>query len=266
MANTIKIKRGSGEPSTLEYGELGFDTYNGFLYIGDENKDVIPVKVEEAFEATHAIGASLAENAKNATTASTCTGNATTATKLATARTIRTNLSSTSAVSFNGTANIMPGVIGILPTSRGGTGTSSISAFVLTYIYPIGSIYTSVNSTSPAELFGGTWERLTGRFLLGTDSGLTDDNGDEITATYEAGATGGETTHTLTTSEIPSHHHGSYYTGNTSETLRYPWLSGSGTGSNMGYGPVYAGGGKAHNNMPPYVSVYMWKRIEDEAS
>ena len=58
------------------------------------------------------------------------TGNATTATKanqLTTARTIRTNLASTSTASFNGTANITPGVTGILPVANGGTGASSSS-------------------------------------------------------------------------------------------------------------------------------------------
>ena len=62
--------------------------------------------------------------------------------------------------------------------------------------YPVGSIYMSVNSTSPATLFGGTWVRLKDKFLLGA--------GD----TYTAGDTGGAATHTLTTSEMPSHSHG----------------------------------------------------------
>lgn len=63
-------------------------------------------------------------------------------------------------------------------------------------IYPIGSIYMSVASTSPETLFGGTWAQLKDRFLLGA--------GD----TYTAGDTGGNATHTLTTNEMPSHSHG----------------------------------------------------------
>ena len=79
-------------------------------------------------------------------------------------------------------------------------------------VYPVGSIYMSVVATSPATLFGGTWEKLKDRFLLGS--------GD----TYSAGSTGGAATvsytpagsnsggsvgnHTLTTTEIPSHNHG----------------------------------------------------------
>ncbi len=58
----------------------------------------------------------------------TITGNAGSATKLATARTIRTNLASTTAASFNGTANITPGVTGILPVANGGTGVTSLNA------------------------------------------------------------------------------------------------------------------------------------------
>ena len=62
-------------------------------------------------------------------------------------------------------------------------------------VYPVGSIYMSVNNTSPASLFGGTWEQLKDRFLLGC--------GD----TYSNGATGGEASHVLTEEEMPSHEH-----------------------------------------------------------
>ena len=61
--------------------------------------------------------------------------------------------------------------------------------------YPVGSIYMSVNSTNPGELFGGTWKQIQGRFLLGQGSG------------YSAGAMGGEASHTLTVAEMPSHYH-----------------------------------------------------------
>ena len=62
-------------------------------------------------------------------------------------------------------------------------------------IYPVGAIYMSVSSTSPASLFGGTWEQIQNRFLLAA--------GD----TYAAGKTGGEATHTLTVEEMPAHNH-----------------------------------------------------------
>lgn len=63
-------------------------------------------------------------------------------------------------------------------------------------IWPIGSIYMSVSPTDPATLFGGTWERIQGRFLFAADS------------KHAAGSTGGEETHKLTESEMPSHNHG----------------------------------------------------------
>ena len=66
-------------------------------------------------------------------------------------------------------------------------------------IYPVGSIYITANATNPSVLFGGTWEQLKGKFLVGVDSSDTD---------FEtSGKTGGEKTHTLTVDEIPSHTH-----------------------------------------------------------
>lgn len=116
-------------------------------------------------------------------------------------------------------------------------------------VYGVGSIYMSTNATSPAELFGGTWEQIKDRFLLAC--------GDN----YSAGATGGSATHTLTINEMPSHTHKQ---------------SGSASGINqdgnilqIGYSgnlkevadATLTGGGQAHNNMPPYLAVYIWKRV-----
>lgn len=117
--------------------------------------------------------------------------------------------------------------------------------------YPVGSIYLSVTDTDPATLFGGTWERIGGRFLIGADD------------TYAAGSTGGEAEHTLTIDEMPKHNHGidNYNTaGNTTPFLTVQAQDKVGFGNNIQ--TMYAGGGKAHNNMPPYLSVYMWKRTE----
>lgn len=116
--------------------------------------------------------------------------------------------------------------------------------------YPVGAIYLSVNDTDPATLFGGTWERICGKFLLGADD------------TYAAGSTGGEAEHTLTIDEMPSHNHGidNYNTaGNTTPFLTVQAQGKIGFGSNIQ--TMYAGGGKPHNNLPPYLSVYMWKRV-----
>ena len=74
-------------------------------------------------------------------------------------------------------------------------GNVSLSVGVLD-AYPVGSIYMSVNSTNPSQLFGGTWEAIAGgRVLIGQNT------------SYPAGSTGGEATHTLTTNEMPSHSH-----------------------------------------------------------
>lgn len=116
---------------------------------------------------------------------------------------------------------------------------------------PVGCLYISFESTSPATLFGGSWTQLKDRFLLAV--------GD----TYKsAGLTGGEADHTLTVAEMPSHRHGASegqfhaYTGsNGADTV-----SGGTNFKSIQY-TAYVGDGGAHNNMPPYLAVYMWKRI-----
>lgn len=126
---------------------------------------------------------------------------------------------------------------------------------LLNAVYPIGSIYMSVNSTDPSTLFGGTWEQLKDRFLLGS--------GD----TYTNGATGGEATHTLTINEMPSHDHQSVWsrTGTSDAIGSFAGVSVSLSNSAMpgmtDSRTSYTGGSQAHNNMPPYLVVYMWKRV-----
>ena len=147
---------------------------------------------------------------------------------------------------------------------------------------PIGSIYISVNSTNPANYFGGTWEQIKDRFLLACGN------------SYGNGTTGGEASHTLTGNEIPSHSHsfttngagghnhsGLYWTGSTPIALsgynattsgyRTGYSSGSvnpgymvtgwagdhsHSGTTSSYGSTWG-----HNNMPPYLAVYVWKRV-----
>ena len=116
--------------------------------------------------------------------------------------------------------------------------------------YPVGSIYMSVNSTSPATLFGGTWTEITGRFLLAHDS------------SHPAGSTGGEFSTTLTVDTMPTHRHEQYVTANDGgSAVRNDYSSDQhGYAYAQGVSTSYTGGGKAHNNTPPYLSVYMWKR------
>lgn len=127
------------------------------------------------------------------------------------------------------------------------------SADIVDLVYPVNSYYISHSHTSPAELFGGTWYRVQSRFLWGT------------TTTGTIGATAGEQTHTLTANEIPSHRHSSNSIGiattstssTAGEAMRSATLSNS--YGNTGY-TAYTGGGAAHNNMPPYVNVAIWRR------
>lgn len=150
---------------------------------------------------------------------------------------------------------------------------------LIDYIYPIGSIYLSVNSTSPATLFGGSCTQLKDRFLLGAGS------------TYSSGATGGAATHKLSVAEMPSHAHDTPFFNNMtnngemksdfvgvfgkgvtasqalkdtgqSSTMEMWWINQTNTaeGNEWAYLTSAKGSGSAHNNMPPYLVVYMWKR------
>jgi len=154
-----------------------------------------------------------------------------------------------------------------------------LKAYVVDSIYPVGSIYMSVNSTSPATLFGGTWTQLKDRFLLGAGT------------TYSNGATGGAATHKLTVAEMPSHAHDTPFFNNmtnngemksdfigvfgkgmtasaaikemgASSTMEMWWINQTNTaeGNEWSYLTSSKGGNTAHNNMPPYLVVYMWKR------
>ena len=177
-------------------------------------------------------------------------------------------------------------------------------------IYPVGSIYMSVNPTSPATLFGGTWEQIQDTFLLAAGQ------------SYAAGSTGGEATHALTPAETAmknhthtmnhghgftqptvnggysanaitggSHSHGlkmymtdgqvshgwcldnvettnryeSQYTESSTHTHNLPSHTHTVSGGAVADYTGSSGGqteanGSDHNNMPPYLSVYVWKR------
>ena len=131
---------------------------------------------------------------------------------------------------------------------------------ILEMIYPIGSIYMSVNSANPKDLFGfGEWERwCSGRVPVGVWENDTDFNAPD--------KYGGEKTHTLTLNEIPNHVHGfsiNIQHGDGGTTSGESLTSGLQVSGRRRYHDVtdYSGGGAAHNNMPPYQVCYMWKRI-----
>lgn len=143
-----------------------------------------------------------------------------------------------------------------------GTNTQKIKwSALVNKLYPVGCIYQSTSSTSPASFLGGTWERIKDKFILAA--------GD----TYAAGKTGGEASHALTVDEMPAHRHAGIDIDN---LYCFGWENGSLTGVNFKnfYGGTYwgnnvqnrltsgyAGGSTAHNNMPPYLTAYIWKRI-----
>jgi len=125
--------------------------------------------------------------------------------------------------------------------------TAAINAIV----YPIGSIYTNMAvATNPATLLGmGTWVAFgEGRVLVGKASSGTFDT---------LVATGGAETHTLSIAEIPAHTH-----SGTSQlsSQRNDALANQGRFDSAGTATGSTGGGDAHNNLQPYIVVYMWKR------
>ena len=123
-------------------------------------------------------------------------------------------------------------------------------------IYPIGSIYMSVNSTSPVTLFGGTWVQLKDRFLLGAGS------------SYSNGATGGTNSHThdLSNGYGKMSSSGNYLHWNYKyvDTYNTNWTLGVTSSSNatnsLGDGMDLGGNTGSTSNMPPYLVVYIWKR------
>lgn len=133
-------------------------------------------------------------------------------------------------------------------TTSGGSWSDVGGGLKLTDVYPVGSIYLTVNNTNPSTwITGTTWVQIKDTFLLGA--------GD----TYTGGATGGEATHTLTVEEIPSHAHNytlyKYNNLNNATGSSSTFWNGTNTVASSS-----TGGGEAHNNMPPYLVVYMWKR------
>lgn len=130
-------------------------------------------------------------------------------------------------------------------------------------IYPVGSIYLSTSSADPSTLFGGTWEAISGRFLIGVGKN-TDDN--KETWSFAAGQAHGEYNHTLTINQMPSHTHDFLLAiDGGSDVNNVDRVALNGYGNSRWWGNLYkmgnTGGNAPHNNMPPYLAVYIWKRI-----
>lgn len=141
---------------------------------------------------------------------------------------------------------------------------------ILNMMWPVGSIYISIDSTNPNTKFGGTWSQIKGRFLLGTGSLENNNNGyfGQVTAgqvNAPAGEKGGEAYHKLSINEMPKHSHNSNVRLQWYNDVGYGPMFNQGNPSNIGVdrGITYtseAGGDNSHNNIPPYYAVYIWQR------
>ncbi len=123
---------------------------------------------------------------------------------------------------------------------------------LLDIVYPVGSVYITFVEISPTDAIGGTWELLENTFLYSSADA--------------AGTTGGEETHLLTIQEMPRHHH-EYQDGAWGWSASVGFNSGkyhipaSNNGDAMTAPNPVRGGSQAHNNMPPYITVHIYRRI-----
>ena len=157
---------------------------------------------------------------------------------------VKQNKQLSSAITVNGTSYSQ------VESALGGLASAVSKSVLLDLFYPVGTIYESANSSfNPNTAWGGSWSKIEGKFLLGSST------------SYTIGSTGGEATHTLTESEMPRHRH-------TYSDLLEPlgelgtYIVGAGNEQVLKAGEytTYAGGDGAHNNMPPYQVVNIWKR------
>lgn len=132
-------------------------------------------------------------------------------------------------------------------------------------IYPVGSLYFSINNTNPSTLFGGTWVNFgEGKTLIGVDQNDPNFNNSLLE--------GGEKEHTLSVEEMPSHSHneklpdsyrigvsggaGAYLSDATNPSTPY-----AGSCYDSAYTTTNTGSSTPHNNLPPYITVFIFKRI-----
>lgn len=136
-----------------------------------------------------------------------------------------------------------------------------VLAAVVERDHPVGSLYISENATSPAELYGGTWERIGGKFIIGASD------------TYPAGSTGGSATHTQAQNEVAGHIHGQkiWAQGSTgTEVLGF--ASGQYKVFSASASALILNAGSTNENynqdgtipmdiLNPHYSAYIWRRV-----
>lgn len=130
-------------------------------------------------------------------------------------------------------------------------GNTLVDATFYEYVHTVGAvIFTFNDSFSPSALWGGSWSRVTNRFLIGSGG------------TYSTGVTGGEANVTLTENQMPSHRHNFVTAMQSWGHLRQDgdqqiWI----IGTENQQGLTYAGNNQPHNNMPPYIGCNIWRKI-----
>lgn len=141
-----------------------------------------------------------------------------------------------------------------------------VLAAVVERDHPVGSLYISDNATSPAKLYGGTWERIEGKFIMGASGN------------YPAGSKGGEATHKLTESELPNITGDFEFQSDGNNQGIVNGATGAFRLGQMALGAFYPnnkidedntarqvrmsfGSNSPHNNIPPYYSMYIWRRV-----
>lgn len=161
------------------------------------------------------------------------------------------------------------------------TDMQSLQSIILNTVYPVGSLYTSFNSTSPANIVGGTWVQIQNCFLMAAGSSYAiGTSGGSATHTHTSAAHTHTTAgHTLTVNEMPSHKHGIYSgygdTSNNTDAFRYQyWASnnqkfntflsesvgGGASHSHGDTGSTTPGNTGSSSSLPPYKTIYMWQR------
>ena len=136
-----------------------------------------------------------------------------------------------------------------------------IKKVVLDTYFPVGSLYLTVGNENPNTTIGGTWVRFgNGKTLVGVDTNDSNFNSVE--------KTGGEKTHTLTINEMPSHKHNTGWKFSYGQGSAYgiTWTNGNWQGPYTdalgAFNMDNTGGNQAHNNLQPYITVYIWKRTK----
>lgn len=149
---------------------------------------------------------------------------------------------------MQGEASGLSAQLAYLTQQAENSGSGDVRSLILQCVYPVGAVYISSKDTSPASFLGGTWEQIKDVFLLAA--------GD----TYALGTTGGEAAVRLTVDQLPAHTH--KFTkgkGNTQTQNSYSPSNYDNFSSNVEND--YVGGGKSHNNLPPYKARCVWKRV-----